>query len=184
VLRLIPPRPPGHPKSRETFPTSTGKVFESIGAAQSAAALTLDSLLEPGRAARMNASSSRNATLPGFDELTGDLLQATWFGPRPAGMDGEIQRATNNLTLDRLMMLAMNSSADAQVRAIALDSINQLDSWLASRAGSENDNAWRAHYSFGRFRIEQMRNDPSSIEQIEPVVVPPGEPIGTTLDFY
>ena len=119
-----------------------------------------------------------------FDELTGDLLQATWFGPRPAGMDGEIQRATNNLTLDRLMMLAMNSSADAQVRAIALDSINQLDSWLASRAGSENDNAWRAHYSFGRFRIEQMRNDPSSIEQIEPVVVPPGEPIGTTLDFY
>ena len=184
VLRLIPPRPPGHPKSRETFPTSTGKVFESIGAAQSAAALTLDSLLEPSRAARMNASSSRNATLPGFDELTGDLLQATWFGPRPAGMDGEIQRATNNLTLDRLMMLAMNSSADAQVRAIALDSINQLDSWLASRAGSENDNAWRAHYSFGRFRIEQMRNDPSSIEQIEPVVVPPGEPIGTTLDFY
>jgi len=184
VLRLIPPRPPGHPKSRETFPTSTGKVFESIGAAQSAAALTLDSLLEPSRAARMNASSSRNATLPGFDELVGDLLQATWFGPRPAGMDGEIQRATNNLTLDRLMMLAMNSSADAQVRAIALDSINQLDSWLASRAGSENDNAWRAHYSFGRFRIEQMRNDPSSIEQIEPVVVPPGEPIGTTLDFY
>ena len=184
VLRLIPPRPPGHPKSRETFPTSTGKVFESIGAAQSAAALTLDSLLEPGRAARMNASSSRNATLPGFDELVGDLLQATWFGPRPAGMDGEIQRATNNLTLDRLMMLAMNSSADAQVRAIALDSINQLDSWLASRAGSENDNAWRAHYSYGRFRIEQMRNDPSSIEQIEPVVVPPGEPIGTTLDFY
>ena len=184
VLRLIPPRPPGHPKSRETFPTSTGKVFESIGATQSAAALTLDSLLEPSRAARMNASSSRNATLPGFDELVGDLLQATWFGPRPAGMDGEIQRATNNLTLDRLMMLAMNSSADAQVRAIALDSINQLDSWLASRAGSENDNAWRAHYSFGRFRIEQMRNDPSSIEQIEPVVVPPGEPIGTTLDFY
>ena len=184
VLRLIPPRPPGHPKSRETFPTSTGKIFESIGAAQSAAALTLDSLLEPSRAARMNASSSRNATLPGFDELTGDLLQATWFGPRPAGMDGEIQRATNNLTLDRLMMLAMNSSADAQVRAIALDSINQLDSWLASRAGSENDNAWRAHYSYGRFRIEQMRNDPSSIEQIEPVVVPPGEPIGTTLDFY
>jgi len=184
VLRLIAPRPPGYPKSRETFPTSTGKIFESIGAAQSAAALTLDSLLEPSRAARMNASASRNATLPGFDELASDLLQATWFGPRPAGMDGEIQRATNNLTLDRVMMLAMNNNADAQVRAIALDSINQLDSWLASRTGSENDNAWRAHYSFGRFRIEQMRNDPSSIEQIEPVIVPPGEPIGTTLDFY
>ena len=42
VLRLIPPRPPGHPKSRETFPSHTGAVFEPFGAAESAATLTLD----------------------------------------------------------------------------------------------------------------------------------------------
>jgi len=184
VLRLIPPRPPGHPKSRETFPTSTGKVFESIGAAQSAAALTLDVLLESSRAARMIASSARNTTLPGFDELTDDLLRATWFGTRPAGMDGEIQRSTNSLALERLMMLMVNRNADSQVRAIALDAINRLDAWLAPRVASESNSAWRAHYSFARFRIEQMRNDPSSIEQIAPVTVPPGEPIGTTLDWY
>ena len=29
-----------------------------------------------------------------------------------------------------------------------------------------------------RLRIEQMRSDPSSLEQIAPVTVPPGEPIG------
>jgi hypothetical protein len=69
VLRLIPPRPPGNPKSRETFPTNTGKVFEPMGAAQSAASLTLEVLLEPSRAARMIASSARDASLPGFGEL-------------------------------------------------------------------------------------------------------------------
>ncbi len=184
VLRLIPPRPPGQPKSRETFPTNTGKVFEPIGAAESAAALTLDVLLEPSRAARMIASSARNTTMPGFIELTEDLLRVTWFASRQAGIEGELQRVVNNLALEHLLMLAMNEKADAQVRAIALDAINRLDTWLEPQATSENDGAWRAHYGFGRFRIEQMRNDPASIEQIQPVTVPPGEPIGTTLDWY
>ncbi len=184
VLQLIPPRPPGYGKSRETFPTNTGVVFEPIGAAQSAAALTLDVLLEPSRAARMIASSARNTTLPGFTELVDDLLRATWFGARPSGMDGEIQRATNNLALERLMMLAVNGDADAQARAIALDAVNRLDQWLTPRVSGENDADWRAHYAFAKFQIEQMRNDPSSIEQIKPVTVPPGEPIGTTLDWH
>ena len=184
VLALIPPRPPGHPKSRETFPTNTGKVFEPIGAAESAATLTLDVLLEPSRAARMIASSARNTTLPGFDELVNDLLRATWYSTRQAGIDGEIERAVNNLALERLMMLAVNEGADGQARAIALDAINGLDTWLQDRTASESDSAWRAHYGFGRFRIEQMRNDPSSIRQIRPVTVPPGEPIGSTLDWH
>jgi hypothetical protein len=189
LLKLIPPRPPGYPKSRETFPGGTGKIFEQYGAAQSAAALTLEVMLEPSRAARLIASNARQATMPGFGELTDDLLRATWFASRRSGIDGEIQRQTNSLTLERLMLLAVNNGAESQVRAIALDAINQLDNWLATRATSESDSSWRAHYGFGRFQIEQMRRDPSSIEQIEPVTIPPGEPIGstgmgTTLDRY
>ena len=184
VLRLIPPRPPGHPKSRETFPTSTGKIFEPIGAAQSAASLTLAVLLEPSRAARMIASSARNALLPGFDELTNDLMQATWLASRQSGMAGEIQRTTNNLALESLLLLAINKETDTQVRAIALDTITQLDRWLAERVASERVSAWRAHYGFARYQIEQMRTDPASIEQTVPVTTPPGEPIGTTPDWY
>ncbi|MDH3441322.1 MAG: hypothetical protein OEM63_11265, partial [Gammaproteobacteria bacterium] len=118
------------------------------------------------------------------DELVDDLLRATWFSTRQAGIDGEIERAVNNLALERLMMLAVNEVADGQARALALDAINQLDAWLAARATSENDTAWRAHYGYGRFRIEQMKNDPSSIEQIQPVTVPPGEPIGSSDDWF
>jgi len=184
VLRLIPPRPPGYPKSRETFPSSTGKIFESFGAAQSAASLTLEVMLEPSRAARLIASNARQPTMPGFSELADNLLRSTWFATHQSGIDGEIQRQTNTLTLRQLMMLANNSDADAQVRAIVLDAINKLDDWLEPRAASENDASWRAHYGYARFQIEQMRNDPSSVEQLEPVIVPPGEPIGTTLDWF
>ncbi|MGI9205069.1 MAG: zinc-dependent metalloprotease [Woeseiaceae bacterium] len=184
VLRLLPPRPPGNPKSRETFPSSTGKIFEPIGAAQSAAALTLQVLLEPTRAARLVASNARQTTMPGFGELADDLLRATWYGSQPAGIEGELQRTTNNLVLERLMALALNNDADAQVRAIAMDTVNDLDEWLTPRATSANDSRWRAHYGFARFRIAQMRSDPASIEQSETITIPPGEPIGTTLDWY
>ena len=67
---------------------------------------------------------------------------------------------------------------EMQVRAIALDAINRIDNRLAQRVNNETDNGWRAHYGFGRYQIEQMRNDPSSIEATVPVVTPPGEPIG------
>ena len=184
IVALIPPRPPGQPKSRETFPSPTGKVFESLGAARSAATLTLDVLLEPSRAARMIAASARNPDLPGFDELTDELLQATWLGPRGDGIDGEIRRAVNILALERLMMLAVDAAAEPQARAMALDAINRLDEWLAPRTASESDPAWRAHYGYGRFRIEQLRRDPASVDQIERVTVPPGEPIGSSLDWF
>jgi hypothetical protein len=155
-----------------------------MGAAQSAASLTLEVLLEPSRAARMIASSARDASSPGFGELLDDLLAATWFASRMSGIDAEIQRSTNNLVLQRLMVLASNKDSDVQVRAIALDAVNRLDNWLAPRTANENNSKWRAHYGFARHRIERMREDPASIEQIQPVTVPPGSPIGTTLDWF
>lgn len=178
VLDLIPPRPPGIPKTRETFPTVTGTVFEPFGAAQSAVSLTLDVLFEPNRAARLIASSARSAISPGFDELLDDLLRVTWFAAQQSGIDAELQRITSSLMLDRLMLLTTNNEAATQVRAIALDAVNRLDNWLAQQTSSARATAWRAHYGFARLRIEQMRSDPSSLEQIAPVTVPPGEPIG------
>ena len=82
------------------------------------------------------------------------------------------------------MRLAVDKEADTQVRAIALDALTRLDDWLARQAGSERESAWRAHNGFARFSIGQMRTDPASIEQLLPVTVPPGEPIGTTANGY
>jgi hypothetical protein len=184
VLQLIPPRPPGHPKSRETFPSATGKTFEAIGAAESAVVLTLEVLLEPTRAARMIVSNARDPDLPGFHALISGLLQRTWYASHQPGMDGEIQRTTNSLVLERLMLLAIDDSADTQVRAIAMDSVDTLNAWLAARASSENDSSWHAHYGFASYQIDRMRDDPASLVITEPVMAPPGEPIGATNDRY
>lgn len=185
VLRLpdelidsVPPRPPGFAKSRETFPSDTGVVFDPFGAAESAVALTLDVLLDPTRAARMVAAGARQAESPGFGELSESLLRATWFSRQRSGVGGEIQRLTNDIVLERLMLLSVNPEADAQVRAIAFDAISELDRWLESRIARENVRQWRAHYRLARHQIERVRHDPASLETLVPVVSPPGSPVG------
>ena len=178
LINSIPPRPPGFAKTREMFPTDTGTVFDPFGAIESAVALTLEVLLEPTRAARMIATKSRNVELPGFGELTDDLLRATWYAIDSSYSYGEIRRTTNILVLERLMLLSTNQEADAQVRAIALDAVQELDNWLAIRIARESDREWRAHYRLARHQIKRMFDDPTSLESLVPVVPPPGSPIG------
>ena len=178
LINSIPPRPPGFAKTREMFPTDTGTVFDPFGAIESAVVLTLEVLLEPTRAARMISAKSRNVELPGFGELTDDLLRATWYAIDSSYSYGEIRRTTNILVLERLMLLSTNQEADAQVRAIALDAVQELDNWLAIRIARESDREWRAHYRLARHQIKRMFDDPTSLESLVPVVPPPGSPIG------
>jgi len=178
VLRLpdglassIPPRPPGYPKTRETFAGSTGIVFDELAPAASAVSLTLDVLLDPVRAARLSRSAG-----PGFAEVTERLLRLAWYD---AGSTA-IERQTGSILLARLLQLSVNPDADTQVRAAALAALNQLDDWLAAR--SSDDVATNAHFGLARLQIERMRDDPASVEVIVPVTPPPGSPIGAVTE--
>jgi len=179
IVDAIPPRPPGFVLTREGFPRDTGTVFDPFGPARGAVALTLDVLLDPTRAARLAEANARDASYPGFDELADSLLRATWFAPKRPGVDGEMQRLTNELVLERLLMLGASGKANGQVRALAFDAVGELGRWLETRTAQETDTAWRAHYRLARYRIEQVRRDPAMLESIAPVVPPPGSPIGS-----
>ena len=177
LIDSIPARPPGFSLTRESFARTTGKTFDPLGPARSAVSLALDVLLDPARASRMVTAHARQDDLPGFDALVSELMAATWYAERGDGMDAEIQRATAMQVLTRLMMLANDAEADAQVRAIALDAINGLDSWLDSGAARESDPGWRAHYGYARLTIERMNVDPSMVDDLQKVKAPPGSPI-------
>ncbi len=175
VLRLpadlasrIPPRPPGHPKTRETFAGFTGIVFDELAPARSAVAMTLDVLLDPVRAARLSRGGE-----PDFAEVSDRLLTLAWFDDAD---DKAIQRVTGDVLLTHLLQLSVNPENDSQVRAVALTAVNRLDRWLAEN--SADDAAANAHYALARLQIERMRADPASVELILPVVPPPGGPIG------
>jgi hypothetical protein len=171
LAEKIPPRPPGYPKSRETFSSATGVVFDPLAPAASAAVLSVDVLFEPTRAARMQRSAA-----PGFDAVIDGLLAATWYADNLGGEAAAIQRQTSMIVLNRMLQLAVNGAADAAVRATTLDAVNQLDEWLAGR--SVDDRTLRGHYSLARYHINRMRTDPASVEALLSVSPPPGGPIG------
>ena len=172
LLTSIPPRPPGHPKSRETFTGNTGVVFDEFAPARSAVSMTLDVLLNPARAARMVRSGA-----PGFSEITDRLLALAWLDETD---DAAMQRLTGNILLTKLMQLAVNPAVDADVRSTALATVNRLDDWLiaAAAAQTDEDSGAQPHHALARLQIEQMRVDPASVGAIVPVTSPPGGPIG------
>ncbi len=169
LAEQILPRPPGNPKSRETFSGRTGIVFDPLAPGASAVALTLDVLLNRERAARMVRSGK-----PGFEAVTDALLDASWFDP---GSDGAVQRQTGNIVLHRLLVLASDGAAAPEVRAVALDAVNRLDDWLASQA--PDDRAQRSHNALAQQKIEWWRHDPASLDTETPAEIPPGSPIGS-----
>ncbi|MDJ0910934.1 MAG: zinc-dependent metalloprotease [Woeseiaceae bacterium] len=178
VLRLpdgltesIPPRPPGFPATRETFTDSVGIGFDPLAPAASSTKLTLEVLLHPHRAARMNRQSS-----PRFAELVDRLLGATWFKDGGRAYDA-IERQTNLLVLDGLMRLAMNESADESVRATAFAAVQRINGEVQRMSGSDRDTS--AFLRFTAYRIEQVLEDPSLLDSSPTVTVPPGSPIGS-----
>jgi hypothetical protein len=177
VLRLppgladrIPPRPPGFPRSRETFTGSTGVAFDDLAPAAAATALTLEVLLHPERAARMERQQS-----PSFGELVDDLLGATWFdaGIGDARADALAQQ-TALIVLDELLRLAVDETADPAVRGVALSAVDRISDF----AGADRSPVpgWAR---LAQFRIERMRADPASVSELPEVRVPPGSPIGS-----
>ena len=177
VLRLpaglaerIPPRPPGHDRSREAFTGATGVTFDPLAPAASAVALTLDVLLHPERAARMSRSAA-----PSFSELVDGLVTATWDA-RVNTMDASLQRQTRLLVLDSLLRLAVNEAADSAVRAAALAAVDRLHGRTRRLVSADSDEL--AFLRLAQLRIERVLADPTIIETMPAVTVPPGSPIG------
>ena len=177
LLDSIPPRPPGYGLTRETFERESGKTFDPLAPARAAASLTLEVLLNAERAARLVAGHARQDDLPGFEELLATLTASTWYAGRQSGLEAEIQRATNAELLVHLLHLAYDSDADDQVRALALDTVNGLESWLTARAVRELDAGWRAHYAWLAATIERVRREPAALDSLAPTEAPPGSPI-------
>ena len=173
IADAIEPRVPYAPKTRESFGGATGMNFDVLAPANSSVALTLQVLLEPSRAARLE-----RAAAPGFVAITRGLLGASWYAEAGQGPAAAIQRQTNMQVLYGLLGLAFNEAADVDVRAQALAAVDELQDWLGSR--SPRDDSTRAHYAFAREEIRRLRDEPAAIKMIMPTPVPPGSPIGST----
>jgi hypothetical protein len=199
LLRILPPRPPDYPRTRESFETHTGLTFDAEGPVEAAAGLTASLLFHPSRASRLVEYHARDANTLGLEEEIEAVLAATWKAPRLSGLEGQTQFTVDNIVLDHLLELAAagggagmsagaafpagvsvaggggSGGASGEARAIALAEAARLESWLKAQGGASEV---AAHWAAGIAEIEEFRKAPAKFAPAPELATPPGQPIG------
>jgi Met-zincin/Domain of unknown function (DUF5117) len=176
LLRILPPRAFGYPRTRESFEGHTGLTFDPAGAAESAADLTLTMLFDPQRASRLVEYHARNSANPGLNQVIEAVFQATWKAPRATGLAAEIQHVTEASAVEHLLALAANPTSSAEARAQARAEALSLRSWLSARSAENPEE--KAVRTAAIARIEAFEKNPEKFTPATDVVAPPGQPIG------
>jgi hypothetical protein len=178
LLKILPPTPPGYPRTQESFPSETGLTFDPIAAAESAADLTLQVLLDPARASRLIQYHMRVPASPSLRSVLEAI--STTVSERPeAGhsMSSEVERAVEFRSLEAMLSLAVNPEASTQARAIARSHIDDLlKQWTS--APPLTDTAEAIHRAALINRIQDFNRDPEKFIPAKPIPAPPGMPIG------
>jgi hypothetical protein len=183
ILKLIPPVPPGHPRTQESFPSETGVTFDPVAAAESAADLTLQVLFDPARASRLleyHMRTTADGTTKGpslrvmMEKVSKTTAERTEGGHT---ISSEVERAVEFRGLEWMLGLAVNPLASTQARAIARFHIEDLlKQWTTEPAPT--DSAEAIHRLAMIERINQFNKDPEKFVPAKPVPEPPGMPIG------
>jgi hypothetical protein len=174
LLQSLPPRPPGLERTRESFPAHTGLTFDPVATAESSADLTLALLFNPDRASRLVEYHSRDATVPGLEEVVDRTLAATHppasqTGASSVQLAGVVRNAVYVRTVEAMLSLAASPQTSSQVRAVVSAKLNTL---------KRQANPTSPVDGFVSHRIDQFQTDPAKFVPATTVEAPPGMPIG------
>jgi hypothetical protein len=183
LLSLLPPVPPGYPRTHESFPSHTGLTFDPIAAAECAADLTLEVLLDPARASRLIEYHMRVPSSPALRTVL-EAISSTVAERPEAGhsMSSEVERAVEFRALEAMLALSVNPAASSQARAITRSHIADVLKQLTT-APPLADTAEAIHRAALIDRINEFERDPAKFVPSKPVAAPPGMPIGDEEDF-
>ena len=178
LLRVIPPRPSGFPRTREDFRIRTQPTFDALAPAEAVADHVSGFLLNQERAARLVEFHARDARYPSLVEVVDKILAATWKAPVAGGYPGEIQHTVDMVVLGDLMSLAAGERASNQVRAIAELKLDQLKAWLGTQRTLTADENQRVFLFYAVEQIKRFQEDPKKMNLTRPQDPPDGQPIG------
>ncbi|HHP7242030.1 MAG TPA: zinc-dependent metalloprotease [Cyclobacteriaceae bacterium] len=174
LLLKLPPKAHGYSRSRETFPSNTGIVFDYFAAIKVASSLPVSFLLNPGRCNRLVMFKARNTKQPGLTVMMDRLIENTWNAPSENSSDREIQKIVEMVLVDHLMQLYVHKTAIPQVKAKSRSALMDIVSIAGDKAINDP-----AYYEYAIELIEAFLDDPQEYEAPEPLKAPDGSPIGS-----
>ena len=183
LVALIPPRPPMSGTSRELFPRQTGYVFDPVAAAATAAELTLRTLLDPARAARLIQQNSVDPDLPDFSEVLMRLVDAAGPNSQISAIDEGVAASTlrfQSQLVAALSALVSHNGAMPEVRAQSWHALTLLrghfEAALAATSLNQSAINPQTHYAYLVQKINAMQQQ-SEFWSADKLITPPGSPI-------
>ena len=184
LLGLLPPPSVSYPAHREFLDSHTSPAFDALGAAATAADMTLATLLPPERLARLVDFHRRDPGSPGVEELLDALTRRVFTDPEPRTPRlQEIRRTVQSVTVRQLLASAALPAQTTAVRAALEATLRKLGGDLMhdSHPGNTADQALRATLAsdiaryLARPAASPVAGSPSPSAPADP---PPGPPIG------
>ncbi|MFL6438434.1 MAG: zinc-dependent metalloprotease [Terriglobales bacterium] len=156
----------------EAYRSSAGYVFSPYDGARSIAEIVLGGLLDPERLARMDSIHHFDSAAPTSTEIISALVKnALGVGAvssQPKASD--LSDVVENELADRLMILAADDNATAEVRSQAWVGVNGIYAQVKTSRRPAASNIAR--------QIEAFIRDPrQNVPKLRPSTAPPGPPI-------
>ncbi len=177
VVTLMVPGAGGVTPQVELFGTRTRPAFDELGAARTLAQMIVDMLLQRERAARLVQFSTRPGPQLSFGMLVDSVVRTTMN--RAASATPKLTalgRVTQRAVTDRLILLAADSVAAPEVRAVVEVKLADLRTLARGRAIGSVDE--RAHWLAIARDIDRWIEH-REVPRLSPALVaPPGDPFG------
>ena len=175
LLALLLPRAFEQEENPELFRHATSPAFDALGAAETAARMAVDALLQRERAARLVDFHRRDASLPGLEDVLEGLRRTAFDRAPPNEPDrlAEIRRVIQQAVVGGMIRLAEDRDGPARVTSRVDAALDLTLSRLRAAAGSPADRALAR-------QIEAHFARPRDAAPVPPPALapPPGDPIG------
>ncbi len=182
IVDLIPPKPIGYSKGRESFKGKTGPVFDPFSVAESSVDATLSLLLNPQRASRLIEQNAMGQNDLSLNEVIQALINSGWIEYNDL-YQTELQRIADLMVLKHLLQLAASTEAYGQASAIAYQEIENFHVWLQVEYGDAKDQTRQAHLLKAINEISMFKKEPSKWKMVLSPQMPDGSPIGCGESF-
>ena len=186
LIKLIPPRAFGYPRTRETFKSRTGLTFDYLAAAETATNLTLKMLFNPERASRLITLKARDKNnQPGLTYVMNEIINKTILKEMTdnndyhnlSNVENEISKMVNHSVLNHLFMLANSKITHQEVNARTFSAIKNLKKTLETKDSEEH------HYHYLLDKIEKFLSGEINVQYPNELKPPDGSPIGSYGDL-
>ncbi len=182
ILEIIPPRPPGNGRSRETFKVRTGLNFDPVAPGETISSAVMSFIFNPQRATRLVQQKAMDQNQIGLTDVINKMINGISGRTYSNHYYLELKRVAEKQMVNALMNLYNSGSASSQARAEALLGLKNI----AKRMTPENNDgpADEAHRIFITSQIKRFFVNPGDLQVQRALSPPDGSPIGTDLQDW